>query len=486
MKRKKSIRTELILLCTGLILVSMVCQIGFNALFGRSLSIAQKERQIQDLYTNLIQNYTDDVEVLSEIMGDAHDIDNIKVHIMGENGDIIYAGDSPMRANVPVMLPREGTPLNLRDLPPDRAPEVDTNPETVVLTESFTYDGEVRTVEIWSSVEAINGAVNLFANVNVIVSFVLVLCSIGVVVFFSKRIIRPVVEIETVAKNVARLDFSTTANESVHAREFSSLAKSINTMSQELASMIDKLSEENANLATKVEYQEQMERMRRQFVANISHEMKTPLSMLMMYSESLQLNVEGIDKDYYCATIMEEAAGLNDMVGQLLDISAIENGLSQVVCVPMDFSRFCKNAVEKARVLLSDCQVSIDLEEDVWVDGDGHYLERAIRNYLTNAVSHTEPGGQVTIELVTVGNKVRFSVKNQGNPIAKEDIPHLWESFYRGDKSRTKTTQKRVGLGLYLVKTCIQAHHGTVGVQNRADGVEFSFTLPTVDAVYEP
>lgn len=115
------------------------------------------------------------------------------------------------------------------------------------------------------------------------------------------------------------------------------------------------------------------------------------------------------------------------------------------------------------------------------IAGDVKYLEQAVRNYITNAISHTEAGGKIKISLVQEGSCAVYAVENQGSPIAKEDVPHLWESFYRADKSRTQTgSEKRVGLGLYIVKTCINSHYGEVFAENKGLGVEFSFSVPLI------
>lgn len=363
------------------------------------------------------------------------------------------------------------------ELPSNVVQMIESN--VVSLEETFEYLGEERTILIWSSVVAIDSAVSLFIRVNTIVSVVLIFVTVVCVVILSQKLIEPITTMEKVADAVANLDFSSTAPENVRTRELTHLAQSVNLMSETLEQMIGELNQDNRALTDKVENQEKLEQMRRQFVANISHEMKTPLSMLMMYSESLKSDLPGMDKTFYYDTIIEEAAGLNAMVEQLLDTSAVENGLATMDMVEVNFSEFISEFLGRMSPLYGEYAVSMEIEGDIFIKGDRKYLEQAVRNYVTNAISHTEKGKEIRISLEKRGETVVFTVENRGNAMAEEDIPYLWDSFYRGDKSRTKMGgEKRVGLGLYIVKTCISSHFGTVGAENRGEFVAFWFEVP--------
>ena len=107
-----------------------------------------------------------------------------------------------------------------------------------------------------------------------------------------------------------------------------------------------------------------------------------------------------------------------------------------------------------------------------------YYLEQSIKNYINNAVSHTENGNDIRLSLEQKDDKAVFSVFNQGKNIPEEDIDHIWESFYKTDKSRIRSTQNNVGLGLYIVRTITEAHNGEYAVENLTDGVRFWFSIP--------
>ncbi len=479
MKRPTSIRHELVLFCVAIVLISMICQIVFNLFFARSLAIYQKEQEIETLYDTIVESYTDDPQELYYLLYQSESEGNISIHIMDEDG-LIYTSVPYDRDGKIYSMFNQFELADHNRIPQSSPPTAMTDQTVVQLEESFYYGSEIRTVIIQSSVVAIESSVGLFTFSSIIVSFLVLLVTVIGVWLFSRRFTKPIENIERVAKNVANYQFDQMADTNVHPQELCSLASSINTMSTRLHSLVDQLETDNASLSSKVEYQEKMEQMRRQFIANISHEMKTPLSMLMMYSESLKEDVPGIDKGYYYDTIIQEAAGLNAMVAQLLDISSIENGLIQLDPVPLDFSQFISDILDKMAPLLAPYRIQQTIAPDLQISGDPKYLTQAVNNYLTNAIAHTEEGKTIAIQLQAKDGQATLSVTNCGDPIPVDDLPYIWDSFYRGDKSRTTTNQKRVGLGLYIVKTCIQAHGGTVSADNGDGTVTFGFSLPLI------
>lgn len=505
--KKYSLRTELVLWSVGILIFYMATQMIFTYYFSQNYALHQKEQQISQLMNVLQEGYTDDPMSIFQLTEKAQSIENLSIMIYGEE-ELIYhsssVGKAPDRSNFAILeqslesLKAEGnfTHMDEREnlwegeFPNSFSQFFQAETEYLFLSElesnvvgmenSFFYKGQPRTIAIWSSTIAIDDTVHLFIGVNLWVSLAVICLTVCGVFLFSQRIIAPVTEMEKVASNAAKLDFSTHAVEEVRTKELNSLAVSINVMSENLEEMILQLNHDNRTLSDKVENQEKLQQMRRQFVANISHEMKTPLSMLMMYSENLKLDLPNIDKNFYYDTIIQEAAGLNAMVEQLLDTSAVENGLSKMDLQELDFSQFVTDCLEKTSPLLEKYTLNVKIDPTILVKGDRKYLEQAVRNYLTNAIAHCPEGGAISVSLeINQEEMALFQVTNEGKNIPDEDLPYLWDSFYRGDKSRTQTGEKRVGLGLYIVKTCISSHGGQVKVENLPDSVVFSFQIPT-------
>lgn len=511
-RTKLRLQTELILWSVGILLVFMGIQQGFTGMLANDIAMREKERQMERLMVELKSKYSDDIMEIFEVAREFQDVENLRIMIFSDERLVYHSAsvESAPNREDPWNVPRGSMPevetegsLNSENMsedmgspnrkeheyvPLDMIEVLEQN--VVTLEETFQYNGENRTIMIWSSVMAIDSAVNLFVQVNLGVSVMVIVMAVFGVVVFSRRFTQPIINMENVAEAVANLDFSNKVDGNIRTRELTHLAMSINVMSDNLKEMIDQLNEDKANLSTKVENQEKLEQMRRQFVANISHEMKTPLSMLMMYSESLKSDIPGMDKTFYYDTIIQEASGLNTMVEQLLDASAVENGLSTMDLQPLYLSRYTSEFLERMHPMLNDYQVEVQMEEGLYVRGDLKYIEQALRNFVTNAMSHTEKGKKIKIVLEQFQGEegeswVRYAVENEGNLISEGDLPYLWDSFYRGDKSRTQSQEgnsgKRVGLGLYIVKTCITSHLGHVFAKNKESGVEFSFLIPLLN-----
>ncbi|WP_409969446.1 ATP-binding protein [Bengtsoniella intestinalis] len=478
-KRRLGLRMEMALFCVLILVLSLILQILFNQYFAKSMAWQQKEDQIETLFSQLVAGYSDDPRVIYGIVSEFQDVENLRVQITGADGAVIFSSD-PFENRKEIQMP------GAEDVPPVATPvmatpEPDSDMTVIHLEQTIEHQGESRTIYIWTSIRAIDTNVMLFTRSSVVASGFAVLIALVWVVFFTNRLTKPILKIEAVAQNVANLHFAQRADEDVTQAELSSLAVSINTMSKNLEEMITQLHADKEDLTVQVEQAQRLEQMRRQFIANISHEMKTPLSMLMMYSESLRADVPGIDKTYYYDTIIEEAAGLNAMVGQMLDISSIENGLLQLDCHDLDFSAFASGILDKQTPLFKERNLVGEILPELWCHGDEKYLEQALNNYLSNALAHSEQGDTITVSVTREGQEITVMVANPGQPIAQADLPHIWESFYRADQSRTQKGQKRVGLGLYIVKTCIEAHGGTVGVTNGDGTVAFWFKVPVKD-----
>ena len=491
---RNTIKTSIITFSCILLLSVVFFQIIFSIFLSESYYTNLKKFHAETLFANLKNNYSDDETIIREITQYAENAYNMDIQIFSDDGWIYrnrstlgnFAGsisgeisrgirpfqfnrnnfnaysDEP-KANVQTRpeMPRIPNRLNIPNMP-------QLNTENIVLTGKFEYNGANRYIRISSPVESIDESVRTLTIVNTFISvFILIAGIIGAIIFAGK-FSRPIYNIQEVAKNVALLNFETRANENLSTAELRELSVSINTMADKLHDLISGLQSSNEKLRSDVDYQKRLDKMRREFVANVSHELKTPLHLLLMYTENLKNNIDGIDKNYYCDTIIEETNRLNDMVKSLLDLSAIENGLAKMNKELFNLSDFSESVISKLALLFEHLKVSVSIEKEIYVEGDKGYTGQVIKNYLLNAVSHTPDNGRISIELRQQENSAVFSVFNEGSAIAESDIPQIWESFYKTDKARTRTEENHSGLGLYIVKTIITAHGGEYGVKNIA------------------
>jgi signal transduction histidine kinase len=472
---KKSIVTKLMIFTSALILSVLLCQAVFNFFFSKSYFIEHKRTAVETLFLSIRENYSDDPDSIYAVTRKAEN-DNIDILIFSEKGFIyssrnidllrwgLFAGGGMSFEPSPQARVREGR----RGILP-----------TITLNGRFDFGGETRYVTIETPVEAIEAGVRLLSKVNLFISVIALVIGLACALWFARNFSRPIREIQAVAQNVAALKFDARADENAGTTELSELSASINTMAEKLKTLIVDLQKKNERLQGDIEQQQRLDKMRREFVANVSHELKTPLCLLLMYSENLKNNVDSIDKDFYCDTIMEEVKNLDDMAKSLLDLSSIENGLSGLSLTPVDFSALCLDVVSRTEPMFRQIRVDTEIQPGICVAGDSHYLEQALRNYITNAISHTAAGGRISVCLARAGEEqVMLSVFNEGKPIDPDDAAQLWESFYKTDKARVREDENHAGLGLYIVKTIVAAHNGAYGLINHDDGVTFWFSLP--------
>lgn len=501
MKKSKSIRTKIIIYFTVLMLAIFLGQIIFNMFLLKPCFTYSKKRVIENSFYQLKEDYTGSVSDIDELAETLQNKHSIKIILFNDDEIIYTTGFSNRQTFLP---PQGGAPEQNDDFEPESrddkfdsireiqipdgslfesSPTVSTvskniNAEQEVqLMGKFDCSGENIYVLMTLPMESIDTSVSLFSRVSAAISLTVLIAGIVIAVVFSKSITSPITSVEQVAQSLSSLDFSKYADEDVSTRELASLAKSINSMSVKLKSSIEELQIANDELKKDIDYKNKIEEMRRQFIANVSHEMKTPLGLLQLYCANLKNNVNGVDKEYYCDVIIEETEKLNSMVVSMLDISSIESGLSKMELAPMDLSAAARATAAKFITGYSDYGFSADIDDEICVEGDEAHLEQAMNNFIANAITHTENGEDIKIILKRENENAVFSVINKGKNIAEEDINNLWLAFYKSDKARTRTANN-VGLGLYIVKTIIEKHKGAYGAENLDGAVRFYFTLP--------
>jgi signal transduction histidine kinase len=480
-KIKINMATKIMLFTGALVLSILICQIVFSLFFSRSFLIDYKKTSAEGLFDALKANYSDDVDKIYTITRRAEE-DNINILVFSD-ARFIYSNrniDIPTIRRALIEISPFGQTV-FTDRPKALVMAVPRSDiEMIALNGRFEYEGEPRYVAIETPVESIEISVKILSRANMIIAVAVLIAGVICAFIFSRRFSKPIQGIQAVAQNVAALKFDVKADEDLSTTELSRLSASINTMAGELEAMIGDLKEKNESLQDDIDKQLRLDKMRREFVANVSHEFKTPLCLLQLYSENLKNNIEAVDKDFYCDTIIEEVGKLDSMAKSLLDLSSIENGLSGMKLAPVDFSAFCEKTLSAAEVLFASVSAEISIEEGARVMGDCHYLEQAIKNYVTNALSHTSPGGRLSISLRKAGGGAIFSVFNEGAPIDPADADQIWESFYKADKARVRGEESHAGLGLYIVKTILNAHGGAYGLINQEGGVLFWFSLPLI------
>lgn len=304
----------------------------------------------------------------------------------------------------------------------------------------------------------------------------------GIIIWLvSKKITRPILTLNRISERMVHLDFEAKYKEHAH-NEIDLLGDNINKLSESLEKSISELKTVNNELQKDIEKREQIDEIRKEFLSNVSHELKTPIALIQGYAEGLQ---EGINDNpestaFYCEVIMDEAAKMNTMVKKLLSLNQLEFGNDVVSMERFDIVELIKNCLQSADILLKQKDILIRMEAypPTYVWADEFKTEEVFMNYFSNAVNHCSGEHYIEVKLSWGADKVRVSVFNTGEPIPQESLPQIWDKFYKVDKARTREYGGS-GIGLSIVKAIMESMNQQYGVENYSNGVLFWFDLET-------
>ncbi|MBQ8798651.1 MAG: HAMP domain-containing protein [Lachnospiraceae bacterium] len=303
---------------------------------------------------------------------------------------------------------------------------------------------------------------------------------IAVLMFFvGRRFTKPVLQLADIAKEMSKLNFDV-KYESGSKDEIGELGNSINVLSEKLESTISELKSANNELQKDIEQKIQADEVRKEFLSNVTHELKTPIALIQGYAEGLKDNINESpeDREFYCDVIIDEAGKMNTMVKKLLTLNHLEYGTAPVEFSRFDLTTVVRAVLESMDILAKQKGVTVHFEqtEPIIVWADEYMIEEVLTNYISNAFHHVTEPNIIEIKMIEKGNKVRVAVFNTGELIPEEAIPNLWVKFYKVDKARTREYGGS-GIGLSIVKAIMEAHNQPCGVKNHTAGVEFWFEL---------
>jgi|GEM_PF-757640 len=332
---------------------------------------------------------------------------------------------------------------------------------------------------------------------------------------YAALVTRPLRRLNGIAARLARLDFSARSGWK-RKDEIGDLSRTFDFLADNLQQTLAELTSANEKLRQDIENEKRLEKMRREFVAGVSHELKTPLSLIVGYAEGLKDNIAGAKRERYADVILEETQRMSAIVADLLDLSHLESGRYALRKEPFDAGELVREAGEQARTLgaakrlrvvlsLPEAETAAAAEAGAKeaasavaaaeregaaatasvlavVIADRKRIGQVLTNLVSNAVRHAPEEGVVELGLRVAGREVEWFVRNEGPRIPEEELPRIWEPFFRGDKARSRE-QGGTGIGLAVVKQIIELHEGRCEAVNLPDGVEFRFALPLSRAV---
>ena len=332
---------------------------------------------------------------------------------------------------------------------------------------------------IRSPVESIRESVALSNRFLIYVGMGTLIICMGLVWYFSRRITKPIQELAELSDRMANLDFEAKYT-SGGKNEIGELGDNFNRMSQKLEKAISELKQANNSLQQYIEQKEKMEQMRTEFMGNVSHELKTPIALIQGYAEGLKegVNDDPESRDFYCDVIMDEAGKMNRMVKNLMTLNQLEFGNDKVEFERFNLTELIGGVLQSMDILSQQKDVKLIFREEnpVYVWGDEFKIEQVVRNYVSNAYNHVNEEKIIEVKILREDGLAKVTVFNTGKPIPEEDVPRIWDKFFKVDKAHTREYGGN-GIGLSIVKAIMESMHQQYGVKNYDNGVEFWFTL---------
>lgn len=479
---KKSIKTRLIVTFVGIVVIAFMLIALSNSFLLERYYVAKKTDAIQDVYERLNQYdslTSDKAQSLKSICIEK----NISWVILDTNHSEILDYDSRNANRLYASLFGYITGV---------APaKSSTLEETDHYTLEVNRDMDMDYLDMWGILDnnnvflirlpmaGISDSIQISNMFYLYTGMIVVAISILAIWFLSQRLTKPLEELTDISIRMSNLDFNA-KYESGGEDEIGVLGQNFNKMSKELEQTISELKTANNELQKDIEKKERIDDMRKEFLSNVSHELKTPIALIQGYAEGLKecINDEAESRDFYCEVIIDEAAKMNNMVKKLLTLNQLEFGNDQISMECFDLTELVRGVVNSAQLLADqkDAQILFVQDTSVYVWGDEFKIEEVVTNYVSNAINHIDGERKIEIKMQRREGHIRLSVFNTGKPIPEEDIDKIWIKFYKVDKARTREYGGS-GIGLSIVKAIMESMNQKFGVKNYENGVEFWFEL---------
>ena len=337
---------------------------------------------------------------------------------------------------------------------------------------TFTDSTEEYIVFFSKNTEKESQVVEALQKAIPVLSVVIILVSTIAAFFYTIYMTTPIKKISRISKQMAALDFSGLCTVR-RTDEIGVLADSLDTLSRKLSSALSELQSANQKLQADIDMERQLERQRVEFFSAASHELKTPITIIKGQLQGMLYQVGRYkDRETYLAQSLEVTDNLEKMVQELLTISRLDTtGYAfNPSHIHLDKLIYDRLTVHEDLFMQRELSIEKDISPEVCISGDLQLLQKVVDNLLGNAAAYSPAGERITVKLWQTTNKENLTIENTGVHIPDEDIPKLFEAFYRVDQSRNRQTGG-TGLGLYIVKTILDLHGATIKIENTAQGV---------------
>ncbi|MGI6330644.1 MAG: sensor histidine kinase [Zhaonellaceae bacterium] len=330
-------------------------------------------------------------------------------------------------------------------------------PEAITKVHEYILDdGSKISLTFYAMITPVDSTVSTLRIQLIIITGIMVILAIMLAIIISKRISNPIEQINQSAKALAMGNYETEFHGTGYL-EIKELSDTLNTAAKELS---------------------KVDRLRRELIANISHDLRTPLSFIYSYAEMMHDFPNEVTPEQ-SQIIMDETKRLTSLVNDMLDISLLEAGVSKLNKTNYNLTESLRKTIDRMNELVKNEGYKLDFEysEDIYIFADEVKITQVFYNLLLNAITHSGDDKTVIVRQSAIENAVRIEVIDHGDGIKQSDLPYIWERYYKVDKKHKRPIMG-TGLGLSIVKKIIEMHDGKYGVESEeGKGSTFWFQI---------
>lgn len=344
------------------------------------------------------------------------------------------------------------------------------------ITESYSCkltNGKTYWIQVFGNKEKVNIGLESLKRILPMLGAITFLAALAIAALYTKYITRSILKVSEVSKKMANLDFRVRYTED-RRDEIGILGENLNELSEKLESALDELKEKNTDLEKSIKLEQQLEQQQMAFFSAVSHELKTPITILKGQIQGMLLEVGGYkDRDRYLKRSFEVANSMENMVQEILYVSKIRTSGFELKLIDIPLHQLVENVIKEQEDMAIDrgLQFHIRIEESTWIRADEALFTKVISNVVGNAIKYTNEDGNIWVGVYKRGEEIIFWIENETESIDEKEIPKLCDAFYRIDKSRNKRTGGS-GLGLYITKMILEQHQFPYCIENTEKGIK--------------
>ena len=486
-KKVRSIGTRMTIIFSAVLIVALAACWVANIFFLQDYYIKNKLMAIKEAY-----EYMDEASKADNLSGEKFlaglrticETDNISLFVMDQNG----------RARLTSVHDSEELQRDLYEyvlgIRPNQKSILAENDQYLMSVNRDSPNGGYLKMAgvlsggepfiIRTAVEPIRESVSLANRFLIYVGSIVLLVGAFIIHWVSKRISEPILELARLSERMSDLDFDVKF-EGGRDSEIIFLGNHMNQLSETLEKTISELKTANNELQRDIEQKEKRDEMRKEFLSNVSHELKTPLTSMKVLADSLLMQEEVPNELYreFMQDIAEEIDRENTIISDLLTLVKMDRKTQELNIAVTDVNEFMETILKRLRPIAEKANVEVVFESNrsVSAEIDASRLSLAFSNLVENAIKYNVPQGKVWVTTRRVGDRVRLEVADTGVGIPQEDMPKIFQRFYRVDKARSRAAGG-TGLGLSIVRDAVRRHGGEITVAPRTSaGVVFTVLL---------